>query len=370
MIMVTSLVYGGCETQVINIVKALIKKGAHVFLFILEQNVPRLNELSSEIDSKKLTYHIGSKTNMFDVQSIQEIRRCCREWQPDIIHSFLYHSDIYSRLANLDNKLPILNSERNHGYNLKFKQKFLHYITRWRTTGLIANSYAGAEFAIKRYKLEKKHVHTVWNGIDIPSINQKADEIDDNIKERFFFDPNIKLATMIASIKPQKNHLYAIEIASQLTTKHTNWRVLFVGSKFSADSSDYPSEVHQAYNKKCNTEKVKFIGNRNDIAAVLKQSDVTFLTSYFEGFPNVVLEAMALGIPIVSTDYSDIRHILQFSHHIIEQDNPTKFVNAILECNENKHLYTNEYIKWVTNYASIDVMVKKLIEIYDTYIQH
>jgi glycosyltransferase involved in cell wall biosynthesis len=55
---------------------------------------------------------------------------------------------------------------------------------------------------------------------------------------------------------------------------------------------------------------VRFAGARADAPAILAQCDVQLMTSCREGFPNVVLEGMVLGVPVVSTDYSDIRHIL------------------------------------------------------------
>src|SRR6185295_18793164 len=119
-----------------------------------------------------------------------------------------------------------------------------------------------------------------------------------------------------------------IESAARLVKLAPDWRVLFIGDQLAksgatykvgadSDTGGYKGEVLERYRQHGIEDRVKFIGERRDALAIVKQCDVLFSTSCREGFPNVVLEAMALGVPVASTDYSDIRHILPRASQVV-----------------------------------------------------
>ena len=75
---------------------------------------------------------------------------------------------------------------------------------------------------------------------------------------------------------------------------------------------------------------VKFAGLRRDVLDIIRQSNVLFSTSLHEGFPNVVIEAMSCGTPVVSTDYSDIRLILPNEWQVVGSRNPSDLADAVI----------------------------------------
>lgn len=368
MIMVSSLVYGGCETQVIATVKGLISKNIDVFLYFLENRVPRLSELQDEITSGKLEYFIGNKAHMLDLQAIKDIRRNVIRWQPDLVHSFLFHSDIYSRFALLGLKIPLINSERNHEYRLKSRQLLLHYLTRFRADAVIANTHAGAKFAATRYRLPESSIYVVWNGIDIDSINAKASDDSIDIKREYFGQENIKLATMVASIKPQKNHALALDVATELISMDPTWRVLFVGGAIEGSKDSHCNTIIAKYSRLKNSQNIRLTPNTDKVISIIKQSDVFFLTSKHEGFPNVIMEAMTLGVPIASTNYSDIKMIEPLKNYIVDNFDAVEMACTIHRAYDDRQLCEEIFPKWVAENVSLDLMIEKLIFIYQSTI--
>ena len=114
---------------------------------------------------------------------------------------------------------------------------------------------------------------------------------------------------------------------------------------------------------------MKFAGARKDLPAIVKQSDVLFVTSAWEGFPNSVLEAMVLGVPVVSTDYSDIRHILPRASQVIGDRAPGKIAAAIVDAYLEREAIAAEQLRWVRNNASIEKITENLERVYHQYIR-
>ena len=115
--------------------------------------------------------------------------------------------------------------------------------------------------------------------------------------------------------------------------------------------------------------RVKFAGARKDLPAIVKQSDVLFVTSAWEGFPNSVLEAMVLGVPVVSTDYSDIRQILPRPGQVIGSRSPDRIAEAIMEAFLDGDEIAAEQLRWVRANASIEIAAENLERVYHQYVR-
>ena len=105
---------------------------------------------------------------------------------------------------------------------------------------------------------------------------------------------------------------------------------------------------------------VRFAGARADAAAILAQCDVQLMTSCREGFPNVVLEGMVLGVPVVSTEYSDIRHILPRPEQIVASRDAADLAGAILAAHADREAIAAEQLRWVLAHATIERAAREL----------
>jgi glycosyltransferase involved in cell wall biosynthesis len=157
------------------------------------------------------------------------------------------------------------------------------------------------------------------------------------------------------------------------------WRVLFLGDQLStpgqyqagrdSDTSDYKQMVMEQYQRLGIADKVKFAGARSDAPAILAQCDVQLMTSCREGFPNVVLEGMVLGVPVVSTDYSDIKHILPRKEQVVASRSPEELARAIIDISSDRAAVVAEQKRWVRTHASIEKVTEELQRVYERYIR-
>jgi glycosyltransferase involved in cell wall biosynthesis len=92
------------------------------------------------------------------------------------------------------------------------------------------------------------------------------------------------------------------------------------------------------------------------------------MTSRWEGFPNVVLEGMVLGVPVVSTDYSDIRHILPRPSQVIASRKPEELARAVVDAWLDREAIAAEQKRWVRAHASIENVTRELERVYASYL--
>jgi glycosyltransferase involved in cell wall biosynthesis len=155
--------------------------------------------------------------------------------------------------------------------------------------------------------------------------------------------------------------------------------VLFIGDSLKAagtyragadsDTADYHAQVASHHARLGLADRIRFAGERKDALAIVKQCDVLFSTSCREGFPNVVLEAMALGVPVASTDYSDIRRILPCAPQVVAERTPDAVARAVLRVHSMREHVVAEQKRWVREHASIEKAAEELERVYLHYVR-
>jgi glycosyltransferase involved in cell wall biosynthesis len=374
LLVISDLGYHGAQKQVVELARELDRLGHGVAIYTLNDHAPRAAELAGT----GVEVIVDQKRSRLDPAVLRRLRAKIVAMGADIVHGFLYDADIYVRLAAIGTGAKVLNSERSDDYEISRFKMLVHRATMGLVDGVVANSRSGATFAQRYFGYRAERLHVVWNGMRVADFEARARSEKDYRRE-FFGDDDVKVACMVGHIKPAKDYHLALETAAALTRMAPEWRVLFLGEALSplaayaagadSDTGGYKAGVMQHYEALGLADKVKFAGARPDAPAILAQCDVQLMTSCREGFPNVVLEGMVLGVPVVSTDYSDIRLILPRAKQVVGSRNPEELARAVLEASREREPIAAEQKRWVQEHAGIEHAARELEKVYERHLR-
>lgn len=362
---ISGLGLGGAEKQLIMLSKELVHRGHAVCIYALTQVIPRAGDLAGS--SVELT--VDPKNSRLDMRVILRLRRHIRDWRPDVVHGFLYDGNIYARLATFGLGVPMLDSERNDNYALSILKSIGYYLTAGMSNGVVANSYSGADFANRSYMKPGRGSHVLWNGIDLAEVDHRVANAKVHASQ-FFNQPGLKRVAVVGNFKPQKDLHLALRVARSLIDVDSRWRMIVVGGELPGKVTNYKREVLRTREDLGLQDHVNFVGSRRDVLEIISSCDAVLVTSHHEGFPNIVLEAMACRAPVVSTEYSDVRRILPMDWQVVSSRNEKDLAQALLRCDQEHANVTAAQRRWVETHATPGICAERLLSIYASYTDH
>lgn len=306
-LVISNLEYGGAQRQVVQIANELPSRGFTVHVCSLSSYVP----LAADLRAPQEQLHVIRKRWKFDISTVLRLAVFLRRVKADVAHGFLFDANIAVRLAGFLARTPlVIDSERNSNYSLKRRQVLAYDMTRRLRHLCVANSRAGAQFNSRLTGTAPGQYRVVYNGVDV----KRFCPGDRGHRRRSLgLDDGEYVIGMFASFKPQKNHEMALRAFARLVSRVPTARLLLVGDELAGGfhgSGRHKQVVSGLIDELGIRDRCVTLGNRSDVETLYPACDVVVLPSWFEGTPNVALEAMACGVPVVATDVADNAHLI------------------------------------------------------------
>ncbi len=370
----SGLRHGGAETQIIYLCNAFVKAGHEVSLYLLTPEADRRSELPESVSVVQ-----GHKSSPFDVAEVRRLRAFIKSWKPDIVKSFLFDANFYARVAVAGTGLPVINGERNDNYKLNRNQALAHYPTRFLADAVVANTHAGRRFAQGLFGIAVDRTHVVWNGIDLERVNRSVPNAEQRecIRREHGGGGARKIVVVVGTIRESKDHMLALKVCKKLVKQDPAWLFWFVGdapaglghyrSKAAAEDAVYKQQVFAFVESQGLLEHALFLGKRDDVIALIASADVLLSTSVREGFPNVVLEAMAAGTPVHSTAYSDIDRILPMPWQVSSDRSPDGLAAGVRRVLGERDAVSDAQRRFVVQEATAEISAHKMLKVFEQY---
>lgn len=244
------------------------------------------------------------------------IFKLVKEWNPDLVVTYKDGSGMAACIARMMCKFNLAVSERNTTQQISKKERFKFFLYRFADY-IVPNSYSQKDFIEKNFRSLKDKIRVITNVVD-------SDVFSPGDAKR---DGNECVVVTTARIAPQKNVLNYLDAVSLLKSKGVNVKFVWYGR---AEYSGYFEKIRQRINELGIEDMVSFPGETHNVQDKYREADIFCLPSLFEGFPNVLCEAMSSGLTCIATKVSDNAAILNREDRLCDPKNPRSIADALL----------------------------------------
>lgn len=358
---IQSLESGGCENMLLRTLP-LLDGFEHKIITLKE-----LGELTPAFVSAGITVETIHCRGLFDIPGILRLRKLVREEKPDIIITYLFHADMLGRLALHDITespiIPFLRTTYNHPKYLV--ARILEWLTKSLVSQYLANSDAVKDFYIKNIGVPPEKITVIPNGIDIEYFDSIVP--DPELKKSIGIKSDDFVIICVANLHINKGHRYLLEAFESLSCHSCEGgnpgeickpKLLLVGE--GKEKENLKNQIKNYQSK----EDILLLGRRTDVPQLLKISNLFVLPTLFEGQSNAIMEAMATGCTIITTDIPENRVLIENEKTglLISTKNSSTIAQAIKQIQENPILsgqLSKEAKTIIQNSFSLEKIMKK-----------
>lgn len=284
---ITDLDPGGAERALVQLVTRLDRQRWEPAVFCLSG--PGL--LAEELRAAGVPVVCLGATHWSRAGVILRLVRELRKFRPAILQTFLFHANLAGRIAGRLAGIKTIVS----GIRVAEKRSRIRlWFDRW-TNGFVHTnvcvSQAVADFSISESGLSPKKIIVIPNGVDVARF-AGASPADLTV---LGIPPGSQVVLTIGRLDRQKGLATLIEAGAVVTSRFPKAHFLLVGD------GPQKSELDHLIRDKGLVDRIHFAGWRPDVPELLAAGAALVLSSLWEGLPNVILEAMAAGLPVVAT---------------------------------------------------------------------
>lgn len=290
-----------------------------------------------------------------------KLRSIVRAESPDIVHTWLYSANFWGQWAAATAGVRrLVSSERSEIHDRVLLMTWTARLLRRRTTWL-ANSRAGARSMETCRGLPASSVRVIYNGVDLGEVDREDARC--SVRQELNLPPEERIVLTIGNHRPIKNPEMFIRVAAQVRGTCQGVSFVSIGRRRMVDDLDSLTRELGV------TQHVWFLGERTDVPRWLAGADVFCFTSFQEGFPNALLEAMHTGLPVVSTTFGSATEVIPGPDVGIlvpcdDDQAMAEEVRNLLEDEERRHWLGASARSWVAERFSWDRLVDEMEHLY------
>jgi glycosyltransferase involved in cell wall biosynthesis len=288
--------FGGAEQHLIGLVKTLNPAEwlPHIAVFYEGEFAERLRQLQIPVT-------VLTPTDLASLGGMTALRQLIRQFQPAILHTHGVRANLLGRLANKAEGFPAklvttVHSVLKLDYPKFWKRFLFERFERW--TWRYVDRFILVSRAMKQdflnNGLPEGRVTVIHNAIQLPEQPPVRPEFS-NLRDELGLPQETVLVGTVARLHPVKGHTYLIQAVKQLETKYPAVHYVWIGG------GDLQRQLKEEVEQAGLTNRILFLGVRQDVPELLPQLDLFVLPSISEGLSVAILEALLAGVPVVTT---------------------------------------------------------------------
>jgi glycosyltransferase involved in cell wall biosynthesis len=283
---------------------------------------------------------LGMRPGIPNPMSILRLISWLRRDRPDVIQTWMYHADLIGGwAAKFAGGIPMAWGIRqsdlsDHGSRRLtiYTMRMCAYVSKWLPARIVCCSEASQRVhTALGYATENMMV--IPNGFDLRVFKPDA-AARESVRVELQIPAGTPVIGLVGRFHPQKDHRNFVAAAALLHRSRPDVHFVLCGEEVTWDNLQLARWIADAGIAGC----CRLLGRRQDIPRLVAALDIAASSSSFgEGFPNVIGEAMACGVPCAVTDIGDSALIVGRTGRVVPPQNPEDLAKALLELVELGH---------------------------------
>ncbi|GAB3808600.1 glycosyltransferase [Virgibacillus kimchii] len=323
----------------------------------------RQNDYRDLIGQDIYIYYLNSSKLRY---SLFKLVKAINKHKPDLLFSTIYQNNIMLLIAKLLSfkRTPTVIRESSNriasGSVTLINRLVIFILYNCFANKIIALSKGVEEVLAKDFRVKKSKIELIYNPIEVESIKRLSDEKVTDLNK---IDDNEKLVIAVGRLVEAKDYITLLK-AFKIVTENIHSRLIILGK------SPLENKLKSFSENLGMKEKVVFMGFKKNPYKYMKKADVFVLSSKWEGFGHVIVEAMAAGTPVISTDCnSGPREIIKDNEYgvLVPVGDIKKLSNKIIDFIGNQELM--DYYSFKGSKRAQDFYASRIVKQYEKMIE-
>jgi len=287
---------GGAERVLVNILKHIDRRSFSPSLVLFNKQGKLLASVPGDVAIYPLKELQGKYWYGFQwLNLLLQFRKLIKRIEPDIVFSFMWYPNAVAVIARITmrTKFGLIVSERTststyEGTFLNVMRTAILRLLYPSADLIIAPSARMADDLAGICKISRQKIITIHNPVDMQAVQTQS-------LEKFHYENDKKVISTIGRLGSEKGFAYFIKAADILRKELTDCKFIIVGE------GSERKNLERLIQERGLGDTVELVGFQQNPYKFLSRSTIFVLSSLYEGFPNVLLEALSLGIPSIAT---------------------------------------------------------------------
>lgn len=292
---VHSLAIGGTERVVCDLVRQFNDGEWRTSVCCLDG----LGEFGAELRDEGVRVHVLGRKPGLDFSLASRMRDLCRREQVDVIHAHQYTPYFYAAAAALRaGSTPVIFTEHGRHWpdRLRLKRAMVNQLLRLTTAAYTAVSEFSRQSLVQFEKMPGRNIRVIYNGIDVNDVRCGSDDRQRLRRDAGLSDDDL-LVLSIGRMDPIKDFGTLIRAFAEAARQSPRAFLWIAGD----GDEVYKQQLRQSILEQGVADRVKLLGARRDVGALLSACDLYALPSITEALSMTILEAMVAGRAVLAT---------------------------------------------------------------------
>jgi len=311
--LINSLDQGGAERSLVELVPALRAAGYPVLIVCLKATEGSLTDEARSSGAEVIALRSRSWAGW-----LVEVRRLLRDRRPCLVHTTLFEANMLGRLAAIGAGTPVVMSLVNTPYdsirledsNVRpWKLGLIRLVDGWTARHLVDRFHAITDAvktaAVRDLRIDPGAVTVIPRSRSRERLGEPGLERRHSVRTGLGLPDDAFVLLNVGRQEYQKGQRYLLEAVAEFRRERPETVALIAGREGNATR-----DLEALHGRLALGDSVRFLGQREDVGDVLSAADVFVFPSLYEGLGGALLEAMAMGLPIVASDLPAIREVL------------------------------------------------------------